>query len=70
MTGALGDGAGKWQLTVKSESSIHALSLLSSPTGHLTNLSTAPSNLVDGIHDVSLFPSAADVRRGGRVLCG
>ena len=60
MTGALGDGAGKWQLTVKSESSIHALSLLSSPTGHLTNLSTAPSNLVDGVHEVSLFPSASD----------
>ncbi len=61
MMGALGDGAGKWQLTVKSESSIHALSLLSSPTGHLTNLSTAPSNLLDGVHEVSLFPSASDI---------
>ncbi len=60
MTGALGDGAGKWQLTVKSEASIHALSLLSSPTGHLTNLSTAPSNLVDGVHEVALFPPASD----------
>ena len=61
MTGALGDGAGKWWLTVKSESSIHALSLLSSPTGHLTNLSTAPSNLLAGVHEVSLFPSASDI---------
>ena len=61
MTGALGDGAGKWQLTVKSEASIHALSLLSSPTGHLTNLSTAPLHLVDGVHEVSLFPSASDI---------
>ena len=61
MTGVLGDGAGKWQLTVTSESSIHALSLLSSPTGHLTNLSTAPSNLVDGVHELSLFPSASDI---------
>ena len=60
MTGALGDGAGKWQLTVKSEAPIHALSLLSSPTGHLTNLSTAPSNLLDGVHAVALFPSASD----------
>ena len=60
MTGALGDGAGKWQLTARSDASIHALSLLSSPTGHLTNLSTAPSNLVDGVHEVSLFPSASD----------
>ena len=61
MTGALGDGTGKWQLTARSESSIHALSLLSSPTGHLTNLSTAPSNLVDGVHEVALFPSASDI---------
>ena len=61
MTGALGDGTGKWRLTVKSESSIHALSLLSSPTGHLTNLSTAPLHRVDGVHEVSLFPSASDV---------
>ena len=60
MTGALGDGAGKWQLTVRSDAAIHALSLLSSPTGHLTNLSTAPSNLVDGVHAVALFPSASD----------
>ena len=60
MTGALGDGAGKWRLTVTSAGSIHALSLLSSPTGHLTNLSTAPSNVVDGVHEVALFPSASD----------
>ena len=60
MTGALGDGAGKWRLAVNSAGAIHALSLLSSPTGHLTNLSTAPSNDVDGVHEVSLFPSASD----------
>ena len=60
MTGALGDGAGKWQLTVRSDAAIHALSLLSSPTGHLTNLSTAPSNLMDGVYEVALFPSASD----------
>ena len=60
MTGALGDGTDKWRLTVKSEASIHVLSLLSSPTGHLTNLSTAPENAAGGIHEVSLFPSAAD----------
>ena len=60
MTGALGDGAGKWRLAVTSDQPIHALSLLSSPTGHLTNLSTAPSNAVDGVHEVALFPSASD----------
>ena len=40
--GALGDGSGKWRLLVDSEQPIKAMSLLSSPTGHLTNLSTAP----------------------------
>ena len=42
--GALGDGAGKWRLMVKSDQPIIAMSLLSSPTGHLTNLSTTPTS--------------------------
>ena len=41
-TGALGDGAGKWRLRVESDQPIVVMSLLSSPTGHLTNLSSAP----------------------------
>ena len=40
--GALGDGEGKWRLRVSSESPVMVMNLLSSPTGHLTNLSTAP----------------------------
>ena len=40
--GALGDGKGKWQLTVEADQPIIAMSLLRSPTQHLTNLSTAP----------------------------
>ena len=42
LVGALGDGAGKWRLVVKSDPPIQVMSLLASPTGHLTNLSTAP----------------------------
>ena len=42
MEGALGDGAEKWQLSVESEQSLVVMSLLSNPTGHLTNLSTTP----------------------------
>ena len=42
LTGLLGDGTGKWQLKVTSPVPLVAMSLLSSPTGHLTNLSTAP----------------------------
>ena len=67
LTGALGDGAGKWRLAVTSQGSIHALSLLSSPTGHLTNLSSAPSTEVDGMHAVSLFPAASDATLQGFV---
>ena len=43
LEGGLGDGKGKWQLSVDSAREIVVLSLLRSPTGHLTNLSTAPS---------------------------
>ena len=39
---ALGDGAGRWRLWIESEEPLVVMSLLSSPTGHLTNLSTAP----------------------------
>ena len=42
LTGALGAGTGKWQLRVTSEQPVVVMSLLMSPTGHLTNLSTAP----------------------------
>ena len=47
LSGALGTGTGKWQLHVTSDEAIEAMSLLSSPTGHLTNLSTVPSPDLD-----------------------
>ena len=60
--GALGDGTGKWRLQARSNEPIVAMSLLSSPTGHLTNLSTIPRTPddEDGKHVVPLFPSASD----------
>ena len=51
LDGFLGDGAGKWRLAVRSEQAIVALSLLASPTGHITNLSgdsTARSTVAFG----------------------
>ena len=61
LDGALGDGAGKWRLAVASVRPIVVMSLLSSPTGHLTNLSTVPPGADDdGRHQVPLFPSASD----------
>ena len=48
LTGALGDGAGKWRLMVSADQPIEVMSLLVSPTGHLTNLSTVPDNAEPG----------------------
>ncbi|MCZ0941805.1 MAG: leucine-rich repeat protein [Gammaproteobacteria bacterium] len=62
LDGALGDGEGKWRLTVESDAPVAAMSLLeSTSTGHLTNLSSGP--VVpdgDGTHHVPLFPAASD----------
>ena len=61
LAGALGDGMGKWRLAVTSNRPVLAMSLLSSPTGHLTNLSAlAPTPDEDGGDVVPLFPSASD----------
>ena len=60
LEGMLGDGSGKWRLEVDSEFAIVAMSLLESPTDHLTNLSTVPELAEDGVHGVPLFPAAGD----------
>ena len=66
VSSALGTGEGKWRLRVTAKQPIEVLSLLWSPTGHLTNLSTVPDNTglgEDGVtttHSVALFPSASD----------
>ena len=43
LDGRLGDGAGKWRLSVSSNVAIEVMSLLHTRTGHLANLSTVPS---------------------------
>lgn len=40
LTGRLGDGTGKWRLTVRADQPLAVMSLLLSPTGNLANLST------------------------------
>ena len=66
----MGDGHGKWWLRVRGFP-WYAMSLLESPTGHLTNLSTAPNNAtpldVEGggyRHRLPLVPSAGGDREG------
>ena len=60
--GGLGDGNGKWRLRIESEGALAVANLLSSPEGHVTDLSTVPDASLgkDGVHTVPLFPSAAD----------
>ena len=69
LSGALGKGTGKWRLLVTADRPIEVMSLMSSPTGHLTNLSTVPDNAEAGAegvgmtHAVGLFPSASDAMK-------
>ena len=39
LAGGVGDGEGKWQLFVSADRPLQVMSLLQSPTGHLSNLS-------------------------------
>ena len=61
LVGFLGDGQGKWRLTVEADRPIHAMSLLYSPTGHLVNLSSAPPT---GSTFVPLLPAAGGLAEG------
>ena len=42
LIGRLGDGRGKWRVSIDSEREVLVMNLLESPTGHLSNLSTTP----------------------------
>ena len=60
LSGALGTGRGKWRLLVTSAQPLRVLSLLSSPTGHLTNLSSvAGESETEGRHEMPYFPAAS-----------
>ena len=39
LVGRIGDGTGKWRLAIDANGPLYAMSLLESPTGHLSNLS-------------------------------
>ena len=72
----LGDGAGKWQLKVTADQPIAVMSLMSTPTGHLSNLSApkadyaGPANFWklsfnDGIEDDGYLVVMPDSRLYG-----
>jgi len=56
LTGSLGDGTGKWRLVVEADVPVQVMSLLATPTGHLTNLSTDPGDDGDVIDDTPPAP--------------
>ena len=68
LRGRLGDGSGKWRLVVTSEQPIKVMSLLESPTGHLSNLSTSTkgnggqpitiNGVVENFYTGSVIPNA------------
>ena len=67
LDGALGDGEGRWRLTVASASPVVAMGLLeNASTGHLANLSSGPvAPDAAGVRHVGLFPASdASGRRG------
>lgn len=44
LEGALGDGQGKWRLDIEADGDIQVMSLMESPEGHITNLSSLPDD--------------------------
>ena len=56
LTGMLGDGAGKWQLFVASDQPLHVLSLMKTPGGYISNLSTTTSSRDFGPPPASMMP--------------
>ncbi len=62
----LGDGRGKWRLAIAADAPLVAMGLLSSPGGHLANLSAELPADDAGVRRAPLFPAASDPlgRRG------
>ena len=52
ISGALGDGSGKWHLSVTSDLSVEVMSLIRTPDGFLTNLSATVEKDAGDIHRI------------------
>ena len=61
LEGRFGDGDGKWQLFIAADNAIEAMSLLESPTGNLTNLSSRSGSATF----IPLMPAASNVAQQG-----
>ena len=59
--GSLGDGAGKWRLSVSADGPITVMTLAEGPARQLVNLASASARVdASGTHHVPLFPGASD----------
>ena len=59
LDGALGDGHGKWRLSVSADQDVRVLSLLHAPDGNIANLSSRPAS-----GGVPFFPAAGGPAQG------
>lgn len=61
LTGNLGNGTGKWRLSVSADQRVTIVNLLEGPAGLLSNLSSVPRGpRLDEAHDVPLFPGSSN----------
>ena len=75
LTGSLGDGGGKWRLTIEAGQSVMGMGLLETPAGPITNISTiglppmvrAPSEPDDQDGQGNSFANAINLPVGGQV---
>jgi len=62
LLGMLGDGEGRWRLTVSADVAIQVMSLIRTPDGFLTNLSrTTPVSA--GVNDVFIFNPGSNINQ-------
>ena len=71
LSGVLGTGKGKWRLAVTANRAIEVMSLLSSPTGHVTNLSTVrgPAVAAETAADVFREHISGPIVQGKCIAC-
>ena len=75
LTGSLGDGGGKWRLTIEAGQAVMGMGLLETPAGPITNISTiglppmvmAPSEPDDEDDQGDSFANAFNLPVGGQV---
>ena len=67
LTGNLGNGTGKWRLSVSADQPVTVVNLLEGPAGLLSNLSSVPpvGPRINGAHEVPLFPGSSSPELAG-----